>query len=305
MHGTILSIVSRRLDKCLRLLQRRNPSRHDIEPFIEVLKPRLNYERTPYSNISELMTWTSAPNNVQQSIRTSIQSLVLWSSTATINTTPPSYTHRQFFTSLKLFGARKVLRAVVKEVGSQTEAGSGALALDVATALVCAPSPDNSTIAVEWLGSPAPAPTRPSTRLNLRAMLKLEHDNAAELTKTDMFAAETIVRLHRRVEAQLAATQTPMPDLTASVANMLQPIDITVEDAAAAAAAVESMDQTLNLAGQSLVGDGGGLGLTVDTAAATMDLTGADGGMDAVLQSAEDDVFSGIMLDADMADMDF
>lgn len=315
MHGTILSIVSRRLDKCLRLLQRRNPSRHDIEPFIEVLKPHLTYERTAYSNTNELMTWTSVPSNVRQSIRTSIQNLVMWSSAATINVTqaPPSYTHRQLFSLLKLFGARKILRAIIDEVKSQTEAGSGALALDVATALICAPSPENSSVAVEWLSSPVPAPTRPSARLNLRAMLKLEHDEATELMKTDVFAAEIVVRLHRRVEAQLALTQTQMPmnDLSATVANMnmLQPIDITDADAAAAAAAVESMDQTLNLTGEGLAGDATGLGLAVDAAAAaaaaSMDLSGAESGMDAVLQSADDDVFAGLVFDTDMADMEY
>src|SRR6266567_8470606 len=108
MHKTILSIVSRRLEKCFRTLRRREPGRTDIEPLLEAIKDNLNYERSAYSPASELEQWTSTPGNTLRiALRNMIQSLVNWYSTASINLTPPNYTHRQLFTTLKLLGAHK------------------------------------------------------------------------------------------------------------------------------------------------------------------------------------------------------
>ncbi|OCL07249.1 mediator of RNA polymeras-like protein II transcription subunit 5 [Glonium stellatum] len=199
MHKTILSIVSRRLEKCFRTLHRREPNRKDIEPLLEAIKDNLNYERSAYSPISELEQWTSTPGNtLRTALRSTMQSLVNWYSTASMNLTPPSYTHRQLFTTLKLLGAHKTLLAIIDETKAQTDVGNGAVALDVATALICAPSTENSALPVDWMASPIPAPAPPRTRLNLREMLKVEFDGAAGLVMQDPLTAETIVRLHRR-----------------------------------------------------------------------------------------------------------
>ena len=300
MHKTILSIVSRRLEKCFRTLRRREPGRTDIEPLLEAIKDNLNYERSAYSPVSELEQWTSTPGNTLRiALRNTIQSLVNWYSTASINLTPPSYTHRQLFTTLKLLGAHKTLLAIIDETKAQTEAGNGAVALDVATALICAPSTENSPLPVDWVTSPVAAPASPRTRLNLREMLKVEFDGAAGLVMRDLLTAETIVRLHRRVEAQLAVVGTePLPgaqlDLGVGVGvdvgvegHAIPDIDMdAVNDAAAAAAAAVAGVGDI---GQQVLDQG---------LEQHLDLGGAGGGLD--LGAGGDMGDMGLDLDGDM-----
>ncbi|OCK81468.1 Med5-domain-containing protein [Lepidopterella palustris CBS 459.81] len=259
MHTTILSILSRRLEKCLHTIRHRDPSRTDIDPLLEAIKDNLNYERLGYASISELEQWTSTPGNtLRSSLRNTIHSLVMWSSNGAIQLTPPGYTHRQLFTTLKLLGAHKTLRAIIEEAKVQAEAGNGSVALDVATALICAPSTENSPLQVHWVTSSIAQPSPPRTRLNLREMLKVELDAAVGFVLQDPLTAETIVRLHRRVEAQLAIAGTdtlPGTQLGLGVsvgvgvgveAHSMPGIDLNIVDDAAAAAAVAGvgdMDQ--------------------------------------------------------------
>lgn len=215
MHGTILAITSRKLEKMLQTLKRRQPQRQDIEQLLQAVAPHLNYERTAYSTMAELDQWTNLPGNTfKTSLRNTIRELVEWSSAATLTLNQPSYhryTHRQLFVGVRLLGAKKTLLAIIDEVKAQTEAGNGPLALDVAASLICAPSVENSPVAVDWMSAPVQAPQQPRTRINLREMLKSFYDDEApERITTDTATAETIVRLHRRVEAQLA-TAPPMP----------------------------------------------------------------------------------------------
>jgi mediator of RNA polymerase II transcription subunit 5 len=315
MHSTILSIVSRRLDICLKTLQRRGPLAQDLQPLIDHIKPNLSFERTAYSPTSELETWTTSPTNtLKQTIRSTISNLVVWSATASIHLNPTNYTHRLFYVSSKLLGAKKTLRAILEEVKAQTEAGNGSIALDIATAVVCAPSTENSPIPIIWPASPVPAPLPPRTRLNLAEMLTVEFNDAADLLSSDSVMAETISRLHRRVQAQLAMAT--LPDLVAQ--PIMATIDMAVEDAevaAAAAAVAGGLDQQ-SLDAMDLTGGGAddlaslGLGMDMDMdmdgTGLRLDVgvggTGADGlgDLSAGDLGSMDDVFSGLDMDPDL-----
>jgi mediator of RNA polymerase II transcription subunit 5 len=207
MHSAILAMVSSRLEKCFHTLQRRDANRaNTIEPLMQAIKSNRDYERSMYASMKELEQWTNAPNSTLNiSLRHTVQQLSQWASTASIQPNPPSYTHRQIYDSLEILGAHKVLRAIVDELKAQTEAGNGAAALDIAVSIICAPTIEDSPIPVDWVGSSIPAPHPLRTRMNLREMLKHDFDNAANLVATDPLAAETIVRLHRRTEAQLTS----------------------------------------------------------------------------------------------------
>ncbi|KAF2127404.1 Med5-domain-containing protein [Dothidotthia symphoricarpi CBS 119687] len=207
MHSTILAMVSSRLDKCFRTLQRRDPSRTHVEPLLLAIKDNTEYERSIYSSMKELEQWTNAPNSsLSMALRHTVQQLSQWATTASIQPNPPSYTHRQVYASLSILGASKTLHAMMDEVKAQTNAGNGAVALDVATSIICAPIVEDSPINVGWVGSIIPSIPPPRTRINLREMLKHEFINAASLVAIDPLTAETVVRLHRRVEAQLVPT---------------------------------------------------------------------------------------------------
>jgi mediator of RNA polymerase II transcription subunit 5 len=211
MHAAVLAMVSSHLDKSFRTLQRRDASRaNNIEPLLQAIKGNQHYVRSMYAPMKELEQWTNAPHStLHTSLRHSVQQLSQWASTASIQPNPPSYTHRQVYASLKILGAHKVVRAIIDEIKAQTEAGNGAAALDIGVSIICAPTVDDSPIPIDWISSSIPASHPPRTRMNLREMLKHDFDNAANLVATDPLAAETIVRLHRRVEAQLSAIGEP------------------------------------------------------------------------------------------------
>lgn len=224
MHSTIIAMVSSRLEKCLRALQRREPTRPNIEPLLQAIKANAHYDRTVYASIRELEQWTNAPNStLNTALRHTIRQLAQWASTAAINPNPPSYTHRQIYTSSSTLGAYQTVRAIVDEVQAQTETGNGAAALDIGAAIICAPAVHDSPIAVDWMGSALPAPAPRRSRTNLREMLKHAADSAAPLVSLDPSLAEAIVRLHRRVEAQLAPLLNQAGGLSQTAAGMRLP----------------------------------------------------------------------------------
>jgi mediator of RNA polymerase II transcription subunit 5 len=153
------------------------------------------------------------------------------------------------------------LRAIVDEIKAQTEAGNGAAALDIGVSMICAPTIEDSPIPIDWIGSTVPAPHPPRTRMNLREMLKHDFDNAASLVASDPLAAETIVRLHRRVEAQLAPigetalhSQNPVISLpSVNIADMQpQAMDDDITKAMDDAAAASIADDITNMDNKAL-----------------------------------------------------
>lgn len=118
MHAAVLAMVSSRLEKSLRTIQRRDANRaNNIEPLMQAIKSNQHYVRSMYASMKELEQWTNAPNNtLHTSLRHTVQQLAQWASTASIQPNPPSYTHRQVYASVKILGAFKVMRAIIDEV---------------------------------------------------------------------------------------------------------------------------------------------------------------------------------------------
>ncbi|KAF2709359.1 Med5-domain-containing protein [Pleomassaria siparia CBS 279.74] len=310
MHSTIMSIVSSRLEKCFGTLKRRHPSRTDIEPLRDAIKGNLSYERSIYTSMNELEQWTNAPHTtLNTSLRHTVQQLSQWSSAGSLQLNPPGYTHRQVYASIKMLGALRTLRAIIDEVKAQTEAGNGAPALDIGVSIICAPTIENSPLAVNWIGSLIPATTPPRTGMNLREMLKAEYDNAASLVSTDPIGAETIVRLHRRVEAQLAAVASSgLPTEQIDLPSVSGMVDVQSSN-------MPDLDKAMNDAAAATMASGGGMDLDkqalqrsldehLDMAAAggALDLSGMGvgvGGAGAGDMSAD----LGALLDTDLGDM--
>src|SRR5256885_1816033 len=51
MHSTILSIGASRLSRCLGNLKGREPTRSDLDPLLNTLKPYLHYSSPPYATL--------------------------------------------------------------------------------------------------------------------------------------------------------------------------------------------------------------------------------------------------------------
>lgn len=309
MHSTIMMIVSLPLSRCLRTLRRRYPKHADLETLISLADSHSKSLRSNFSPCPELATWISAPGSLKHAFQTSLQALITWSTNVTVNPIqhPPPYNHRLLLIATQILGAEKVLHILLDEIKSRTAPGdpTGAVALDIATTMVCAPTTSsNSSIAIDWALSPTPIPARPrGGRLSLRDALNLEFDKATDLISTNTLFAEAIVRLHRRVEAQLSASNiVPMGDLAtaAQIPTILPGLNITGDAQSAVNAAVVAAAQqgTLNFAGAGAMDLSAG-----DTM--TMDLTGDVGtGMDLLgdggLGTGDDDIFGGLELDENM-----
>lgn len=275
MHSTVLSIVAEPLEHALRERRRLEPSRSDIDPIIDALKPYLSFKRNAASHHTELETWTSAQGGLMASIRNVFQSLILWATAPEMNMTTPTYTHRQLLAGIQILGAQRILRGLVEEVKLQTEHNSGDLALEIATAMICAPTTAEPTTMSPFLdmnGVPIPAP---KPRLSLMDALKLDLDDTLAriggggtriaAKYLDSETGETLVRLQRRVEAQVVGAPQAMP-------NMMSTMNVDAEALAAAAAtttgnvsmdmaATGTMDDVLNAAGEDMLGGDDFLGL--------------------------------------------
>ncbi|KAK8197736.1 mediator complex, subunit Med5 [Phyllosticta capitalensis] len=312
IHSSIVSMVARRLEHCLRKLQRRHPSRNDISALLDIIGSNHDYERTPYASSSELDAWIATPGgSFRNAIKYTFHNLVVWNGQSDIHPTPPPYTHRQIFSALQVVGTCKVLQAILEEIKNQTANGTGAVALDVAVNLICAPLHTNSCTPVSWLSCPVPVANPPRTRLNLREMLKEELDDPSALM-ADPALAEAAVRLHRRVEAQLAGPQLEhLPaaglmqgiEMTATGVDMGMGVPATGDNSAASGAQASGASAVAPGAGIAddlglgAAGTGTGLDGLGDASGGLEGLGSMDDMLDGAAAGTDDDVFSGLVLE--------
>lgn len=250
MLNSVRNIVAKPLENGLRTYQRQNPKSQDVEPLLVVLKDNIELSRrTGAAGVQEVELWSnSTGGGVLANIRHTTSHLTMWSMQQSVM--PASYAHRQILVALKTLGAKRVLYAILEELKSQTEAGSGSASYgyDVAVALVCAPDVTNTIDPPPSLLDDAAAqviPVPPQRRLSLRDALKWEAEEWKKMQKKDPVMAEIIVRLYQKVEKQMAPAQMAMPALetAAAIAGAL------VADPNAAAAAVMADPMSLDAAG--------------------------------------------------------
>lgn len=301
MLSSVLNIVAKPLEHSLRAYQRQDPKSQEIEPLLRALKDSIPLSRrTGGADHNELENWSNTANGgLTTAVRQTIHGFVQWGLQAGINVTATSYTHRQILAALRMLGAKRVLHLIYDEVRQQTETGSGSVAYDIAIALICAADVTNSpqAPAVNFLDDSGNVPVPAQRRLSLRDVLKSEAEGCRKLQKTDMALAELVVRLHRRVEAQMVISQ-PAEALQAEailqgdLALGLDASAASLDNAMAAAAAandvqnggmaVDSVSLDLGMGGMGGdlgLGDVGGAGVSLDLGGDDM-FSGLSGGGD-------------------------
>ncbi|UKZ83590.1 hypothetical protein TrVFT333_011399 [Trichoderma virens FT-333] len=297
MLTAVKGIVAKPLEHSLRAYQRQDPKNQDIEPLLRALKDSLpTSRRTGAAEHQELETWaTSSSSGLSGATKHLIQALVQWCIHPEMTAMPTSYTHRQIIATLKIVGASRLLRVMLEEIRQQMLTGSGSVVYDVVTALVCAPNVSNDLPPTSGLLDEAgnmPPPLQ--RRLTLREVLKMEAEDYRKLHKKDAELAEIVVRLYRRVEAQMVLPPPPMLQAADMQLDLAGDAASLVGDSMAAAAGVPG-DGTLSI-------DGVG-GLDMGIGGVTSDLglgaAGSNGGLDA---SAEADLFGSLDTDMDVFD---
>ncbi|SPQ21889.1 8b6b1964-9f6b-4b76-8ea6-73ca0a4b37d5 [Thermothielavioides terrestris] len=352
MLSSVLNIVAKPLEHALRSYQRQDPKCQEIEPLLEAIRDNLAVSRrTGGADHTELESWssmhaTNATNGsgithggLTAAVRHTVQSLVQWAQQPPLNGMPAAYTHRQTLAALKMLGAKRLLSILLEELKSFADSPQAGIAYDVITAIICAPDVTNDpSLANAATGSPSAAdaaasstnnnnttpastPAPQQRRISLREALKAEADDWKKTMRSDPALAETVVRLHRRVEAQMAPP--PPPPETTAAAAMLQPelgglgVDVGADAAAlgdaiaaAAAAAGEHHDAAaaamaldaagLDAAAGGTVPDLGALGggapadLAAQVGAGGGNGGGNGGGGGGGLDLSGDDIFGGL-----------
>lgn len=287
MLASVKKVIAKPLEHALRSYQKRSPKNEDIAPLLGSIKDSLALSRrTGVSELSEIETWSSAaPSGFSTSIKSTISGLVQWSSGWAMQHSflPAPYIHRQFIAAIKLMTAKRVLLAILEEINAQTEqcksqSPTGTIqpddmriqaVYDVAAAIVCAPNVTNEPPApsIEDHGPDGHPPELPSSGrpLSLREALRME---ATDFKKYEPAMSEIVVRLYRRVEAQMAMTQAPpllqAPDMTAAL-DMAGNGEVSLGEAMAAMGSdaglgldLPGMDMTggASMVGGSIGGDG-------------------------------------------------
>ncbi|KAK0719808.1 mediator complex, subunit Med5 [Lasiosphaeris hirsuta] len=326
MLSSVLSIVAKPLEHALRAYQRQDPKSQEVEPLLKALKENLPLSRrTGGTDHNELESWTTsihgaggapgaaaaaasaAGGGLTAAIRHTVQSLIQWAQNPPLNGMPAPYTHRQVLAALKILGAKHLLGILLDELKANMDSannngsGSSGVAYDVATAIICAPDVNNearaAAAAEETAGAFATPQPKQQRRLTLREALKAEADDWKKIQKTDALMAETVVRLYRRVEAQMALPPPPDPALLQSDLEGLGVGDVggdALGDAMAAAAAAAAGDHTQSVADAMSLDTTGLDGVGMDLGLGAGDLgglsaTGSVGGLD-----LSDDIFSGL-----------
>ncbi|KAI1772929.1 Med5-domain-containing protein [Hypoxylon cercidicola] len=271
MLSSVLNIVAIPLEYSLRSYQRHDPKSQAVEPLLKAIRENIRLSRrTASAANNELETWTSTANGgFTANIRHVLQGFMTWSIHPGLNVMPTSYTHRQILAALKMLGARRLLYIILEEVKVQTEAGNGSIAHDIATALICAPDVTNMPPPAEFsllVDTSSHAAVPPQRLISLSGALKHEAEDCKKIQKSDPVMAEIIVRLYRRVEAQLLMP----PPAETMLHNGLTNLDLghnaaALGDALAAAAQSDGLggddaSMGLDLGGNDMSHLGGGMG---------------------------------------------
>lgn len=215
MHKAILGIIAKPLSDSLQNLIQRRPEKKEVDSLLKLLKPYMSRQRTMQFNAAELEEWNSRQGTgFAKQLQIVIREQVAWASSVG-PTPPPKYTHKLFAVGCEVAGVSAVLDALIAELREQTNLGNGSLALDVCTALVSAPLPCTVN---QLVAAPTPSPNQngaPSVREELRFRVTDVHS----LLQTPNSDAEALVRLNRRVVAQVAAAQVPQLPLALPMQN--------------------------------------------------------------------------------------
>jgi len=220
MHRAILAIVAEPLEKSLQeLIRRRSDKRKEASELVELLKPYLCQQRTLSSSKAELESF-AAEGFLVKGVRNTVRDMTLWAAAAGSGP-PPRYTPRIFHAAAQIDGTEVVLQAIMDELKDQAMFGNASIALDIATALICAPEPASHTPLMN-IGTALQSGAQ--TSLTLRDMVRLRTADVQMLQELPVDHAETLVRLARRIEAQSAVSQVALVSLPAA------PVDQAVAD---------------------------------------------------------------------------
>lgn len=296
---TVLSIIAQPLERALiDLKQSQTPSPEVGDRLLQQLQPSLQRFRISRPQALGVMAESAGvheapPNASLATFRQDFESICSWSLTdgASGNVT---YSNRRTTSIIQRRGAPDALHALIDEIQHSMQSPLlGETALDIATAIVCAPYrlSNSPSTANALLGT---------TRLTMQRALQLELQDMGKLSHTDPIRAQLLTRLSRRVEVQLSSMPHPVSSTDLQNVTMPMMLDVAVElERPLAEQIVLPPEHNLQLdSSLNFTTDDNEFHLDIDAALASQN-TGL-GGFPGVPQSADDDIFAGLAFDTEM-----
>lgn len=222
MHRAVLAMIATPLSSSLEeYSQQQGGGNKTVVSLLELLKPHLNQQRSLSYRKAEIDGWLQSGATLQSQVQQSIRELISWAALpSSPPNPPPRYNHRTFVVACDLLEGQVMLSAMTQEINRNGFADMP-VALDVCTSLVCAPTPLP-------MGSQQSANSHSPTA-RLRNHLRVVSSDVKGLLQRPESEAETLVRIGRRVEAQLAYT-TQVPSMAMSMPMPEQAADQMMQD---------------------------------------------------------------------------
>nr|OQO30690.1 hypothetical protein B0A51_01965 [Rachicladosporium sp. CCFEE 5018] len=212
MHKAILAIVATPLIKSLKILVLQRPDkRKEAESLIAILTPHLHRSRALASRDPNE---ASTKGTIDQ-LRKAVKELVQWA-TGGGQGTLPTYKSTVIHAATSSSGYDAVLQVIIDELAVQTSAHRGPIALDICTAIVCAPAPSSYTSLLELSN---PLVSTPRKTLEIRDMLRVHAANVQALQELPSAEAAALIQLSRAVAAQSAISPSALVSLSLPTAE--------------------------------------------------------------------------------------
>jgi mediator of RNA polymerase II transcription subunit 5 len=294
MRKSVVSIMAEPSLRWVRSIVRQfSMDQKPILVFMAHLTTYGTFRRTLTEPFQDLDTLVEAPGSLKGALKSTIQSLVSWSTFATVSRiqSPPNYDPHLIHVALKALGTRTVLSLMLDEIKSQSSSNTGVptITIDVVASLVCMPTPGSCLGPTDWVHT---GPSERNGGMSLREALRNEYDEAPKTIRINARHTEAVIRLHRRVEAQLTIPLNDGMNDLAAQAIITDLGDMTANEAAAAAvasAAVSGDQMDFTITGSAGNDLDLALGMSMDLSG-DLDLHGGN----------EDDIFAGLSTDGDM-----
>lgn len=235
MHRAVLSIVAGPLFVSLHELIKRHPEKKQAAALSELLKPYVGQQRNFACSKGQLEEWIQQDGDVPSHIQRTARELTTWAATASNPPNPPpKFSYKEFATAQQILEHGKILNAIVDEL---KDTSNLPVALDVWTSMICVPAAQQTN---KCAGK-------------FQTCARLSSTNISGLLDKSKVEAEALIRLGRRVEAQVAVAQMP-------------PIAMPIQMPDQAAADQIMQDMGLDLTGTGAGANGNGLSQNADLA---------------------------------------
>jgi len=296
MRNTVLSAAGSDLMRILNSITDGGENSAKVATLQQTLLPFTNYQRDrlppPIEATPSLVGLYTPPDD----LKAQITGLCAWS--VGVVPTPPQYNHSHLLNPIRYSGPTKALKQMVEVIMLQQQAGLGEYALDIVAAIICA----------FHHGSPPSQKGSKSLGVSLQQALQSELSQAPKFARSEPLHAQILVRLSRRVAAELAPA--PTLDLNMDIPDIgdALPLDLasipsfTMDEMPQLAVPDMEMSATRPVMQEpgilSFDGAADPFSLDIEAAIAAQEASGQD--FSAIPGSADDDIFAGLTYDADM-----